>query len=288
MKCLHVRLAALPQIFTLYTCRFFQVLFLQRGRHALRSGAFMVAAMLLVQRFGANASGLFQTNTSTRDPYGNISATLTEILNFIQANYLWEIPATLIVIVLIVILARPRKKESGGLPLDGIDIPRKPQLGSTVTVVQTPTVDAQTKIAASPLCLRLQPVGLGDPIELPVERAASPGGCIVGRDAKSDGFIAEKTVSKRHARLMLNARRELVIEDLGSSNGTWKGERMIAREVFESGDSVRFGNSEFRIELPGAMPRKAGSRDTGPFHRACAGGATGDERGTPACVVRYG
>ncbi|MGO8954773.1 MAG: FHA domain-containing protein [Rhodomicrobium sp.] len=123
--------------------------------------------------------------------------------------------------------------------------------------------------------VRLTPTGAGQPIALPVERLSSPGGCVIGRESGNDGRIDEKTVSKRHARLILDDGGRLFIEDLGSSNGTWKKGAKITRDAFASGDTVRFGAVEFRIELPASgagTQRFDGSGSDGKTEKV--GGAT--------------
>ena len=104
--------------------------------------------------------------------------------------------------------------------------------------------------------VRLMPTGGGQSIVLPVERL-SAGGCVVGREPSCDARIDDKTVSKRHARLFLDGAGQLFIEDNDTANGTWKKNAKIKREPFASGDTVRFGGAEFRVELPavGHLPQ---------------------------------
>lgn len=89
----------------------------------------------------------------------------------------------------------------------------------------------------------------GKSLAAPFERIASPDGCIVGRTSVSDIAITDNTVSKRHARLSFDALQRLVIEDLGSANGSWKNGVRISRETISSGDTVWFGNAKFTIDI---------------------------------------
>lgn len=67
-------------------------------------------------------------------------------------------------------------------------------------------------------------------------------GVVIGRDAAAQIKLSDKDVSRRHARLTLQGRR-LLIEDLGSSNGTKvEGKRLAPR-------SPKQINSNSRIEL---------------------------------------
>ncbi len=79
---------------------------------------------------------------------------------------------------------------------------------------------------------------------------------LVGRASPSDGIVPEidlgdlpmaGSVSRRHARLVRGG-QEVLLEDLGSANGTYvNGERLIQgvqKPVFEN-DEIRFGAERF-------------------------------------------
>ncbi|HQT94942.1 MAG TPA: SpoIIE family protein phosphatase [Thermoanaerobaculaceae bacterium] len=61
-----------------------------------------------------------------------------------------------------------------------------------------------------------------------------------GRDPSCDVVIAEPTVSRRHAQASWDG-REFVIEDLGSSGGTFVNGIKVQRAVLHAGDVVRLG-----------------------------------------------
>ena len=61
-----------------------------------------------------------------------------------------------------------------------------------------------------------------------------------GRDPSCDVVIAEPTVSRRHAQASWDG-HELVIEDLGSSGGTFVNDVKVQRAVLHPGDVVRLG-----------------------------------------------
>ena len=72
---------------------------------------------------------------------------------------------------------------------------------------------------------------------------------IIGRAPVDGAFTVsdDAAVSKRHCRLYCH-NDEVYIEDLGSMNHTFvNGERIIAATRLMSGDTVRVGNTEYRI-----------------------------------------
>jgi pSer/pThr/pTyr-binding forkhead associated (FHA) protein len=120
------------------------------------------------------------------------------------------------------------------------------------------------------------PIGGGQPVALDAGRLDS-GGVTFGRESTCDIVSDNSTVSKRHARITRTSSGKLQIEDLSSANGTWRGRNRIQREVFGTGDVVRFGSLEYRIELSAngsgptqLMPAVAwmlsGSDEKGPVH----------------------
>ena len=125
--------------------------------------------------------------------------------------------------------------------------------------------------------LRLVPVGGGNPVSIAVDRLGSGDGGVVGREPGNPNVITDKSVSKRHARLSIDRSGRLTVEDLGSSNGTWKNGQRITRETFGSGETVRFGKAEFRVELPGQQGGAAqGSRSApDPTAAMFTGGGSG-------------
>ncbi len=67
------------------------------------------------------------------------------------------------------------------------------------------------------------------------------GTSVVGREHDADVWIGHPSVSREHARLE-RAGDCVTIEDLGSKNGTWRGERRLTgRVALADGDQVRFG-----------------------------------------------
>jgi ABC-type multidrug transport system ATPase subunit/pSer/pThr/pTyr-binding forkhead associated (FHA) protein len=70
---------------------------------------------------------------------------------------------------------------------------------------------------------------------------------IVGRDPDADIVLDTPNVSRVHARLKRTP-EGIVVEDLGSTNGTWvNGERVVGLRLVQPGDDLRFGPQ--RLEL---------------------------------------
>lgn len=88
---------------------------------------------------------------------------------------------------------------------------------------------------------RLITVG-GSRIEL--EPGAS---CVLGRGRDCDVVVEDSLCSRKHARILVPAQMDTVLlEDLGSQNGTFLNERKIdGRARLERGDRVRIGTSVF-------------------------------------------
>ena len=79
-----------------------------------------------------------------------------------------------------------------------------------------------------------------------------PGLNIVGRE-NADILLADKTVSRQHARLEVGEDGTVTVEDLGSTNGTQAGGDRLAPHVLRqlhSGDRVRFGSVVTDLRLP--------------------------------------
>lgn len=91
-----------------------------------------------------------------------------------------------------------------------------------------------------------------DPLVLSADALMKGQSVIVGRDTVSDAVLDETSVSRRHARLTLDAADNLVITDLGSANGTWLGNRNISTASFAPGDELRFGTQRYRWEIDGS------------------------------------
>ncbi|HSS47347.1 MAG TPA: FHA domain-containing protein [Thermoanaerobaculia bacterium] len=69
----------------------------------------------------------------------------------------------------------------------------------------------------------------------------------IGRATSCDFVLADLAVSRRHARIQWQG-AELVLEDLGSSGGTYVNGARIDRCILRLGDVVRFGRkTEYEV-----------------------------------------
>lgn len=70
---------------------------------------------------------------------------------------------------------------------------------------------------------------------------------VIGRTPECDVQIVGPSVSRRHARLVISA-QGVVLEDLGSMNGTFVGDRRInASTTVQDGDEIRIGKERIRL-----------------------------------------
>jgi phosphoserine phosphatase RsbU/P len=106
------------------------------------------------------------------------------------------------------------------------------------------------------LCPHGPSVGAG-----PVRMGEAP--LRLGRDPGCDVVVPEPTVSRRHARLFWHD-DELVVEDLGSSTGTFVNEAKVQRATLAPGDVIRLGpHIEFSVEVERMdTPLEAATRRT--------------------------
>ena len=69
-----------------------------------------------------------------------------------------------------------------------------------------------------------------------------PGSHVIGRDPDVEIRLDASTVSRRHARLVVNAER-VVLEDSDSKNGTFRGDQRITGPIaLTDGDDLRIGS----------------------------------------------
>jgi len=84
---------------------------------------------------------------------------------------------------------------------------------------------------------------------------------VVGRKAPADVTVADSSLSRAHARFVLDGDATVRVEDLGSTNGTWRGGARIRAADLAIGEGVHLGGVPVQIE------RLAGSRSLGQPER---------------------
>ena len=69
----------------------------------------------------------------------------------------------------------------------------------------------------------------------------------VGRTARADFILDAALVSRIHCRLTADKSDQLVVEDLGSTNGTKVNGQIVTRQVLRPGDVLTIGRVEFQV-----------------------------------------
>jgi diguanylate cyclase (GGDEF)-like protein len=64
----------------------------------------------------------------------------------------------------------------------------------------------------------------------------------IGRSSRSDLPIDQESISRHHARITFDGQRH-VVEDLGSTNGTFVNDTNVKRQALKDGDQVKLGRS---------------------------------------------
>jgi pSer/pThr/pTyr-binding forkhead associated (FHA) protein len=84
----------------------------------------------------------------------------------------------------------------------------------------------------------------------PVITLRLPPGAVktVGRTARADFIVDAALVSRIHCRLTADVSDQLVVEDLGSTNGTIVNGKKVDRGVLRAGDTLTVGRVDFRVQ----------------------------------------
>ncbi len=78
--------------------------------------------------------------------------------------------------------------------------------------------------------------------ELGKRAALGQGSFEIGRSSRCDLPIDQESISRNHARILWDGQRH-VIEDLGSTNGTFVNETVVKRTPLKDGDQIKVGRS---------------------------------------------
>jgi pSer/pThr/pTyr-binding forkhead associated (FHA) protein len=73
----------------------------------------------------------------------------------------------------------------------------------------------------------------------------------VGRVEDNTFQIAEPSVSSRHCEILLQV-SDILIRDLGSTNGTFINGEKITEGILKPGQTLKLGNVELKLDVPGA------------------------------------
>jgi pSer/pThr/pTyr-binding forkhead associated (FHA) protein len=69
----------------------------------------------------------------------------------------------------------------------------------------------------------------------------------IGRTTRADFILDAALVSRLHCRLTADNADQLIVEDLGSTNGTMVNGRRVTRHVIRPGDVLTVGRVEFSV-----------------------------------------
>ena len=73
----------------------------------------------------------------------------------------------------------------------------------------------------------------------------------VGRTARADFILDAALVSRLHCKLRADKSNQLVVEDLGSTNGTLVNGTRVGRAILKPGDLLTIGRVQFTVHQAG-------------------------------------
>ena len=73
---------------------------------------------------------------------------------------------------------------------------------------------------------------------------------LIGRTAENDICVPHRSISRHHAKVVVNGRRHQIV-DLGSANGTLVNNEEYAQTELKRGDLIELGHVKFRFVPPG-------------------------------------
>jgi len=106
----------------------------------------------------------------------------------------------------------------------------------------------------------------------------------VGRAADNDVVFDDPSLSRKHARLHRSP-NAVEIEDLGSSNGTYINGRRLGKGAAGPGDTIRFGDLNFKVvgnAAPASFANNAGASGRAP---AMSSGDGDDQEVSPVPIL---
>jgi pSer/pThr/pTyr-binding forkhead associated (FHA) protein len=88
---------------------------------------------------------------------------------------------------------------------------------------------------------------------------ALSGSMTIGRQADCDIPIQAEEISRHHARLQVTA-EGVMVEDLGSANGTWINDKRVHTGMLRPGEELRLDTVRFLLLAPGAQVPASASK----------------------------
>lgn len=86
---------------------------------------------------------------------------------------------------------------------------------------------------------------------------------VIGRQSECEISIPSEEVSRRHAELRVTP-DGVMVEDLGSSNGTYVNDRRVTRQLMKAGDELRLDTIRFLLLAPGQEMGAPAARSDAP------------------------
>ena len=118
----------------------------------------------------------------------------------------------------------------------------------TSITTQVDMVDLHPLIgAARPALVVMKGKLLGRKYDLEKEQS------IIGRSSDAEISIKEDDISRHHARLTVEAGGRVLVEDLGSTNGTFVNKKKMDRSYLVDGDQLQCGNTLFKFLSQGSV-----------------------------------
>jgi pSer/pThr/pTyr-binding forkhead associated (FHA) protein len=85
--------------------------------------------------------------------------------------------------------------------------------------------------------------------EPPITLRVPPGSIkTIGRTARADFIVDAALISRIHCRLTADRSDQLIVEDLGSTNGTIVNGKKVDRVILRAGDRLTIGRVEFEVQ----------------------------------------
>jgi pSer/pThr/pTyr-binding forkhead associated (FHA) protein len=120
----------------------------------------------------------------------------------------------------------------------------------------------------------------------------------IGRVEDNTFQIAEPSVSSRHCEILLQG-SEVLVKDLGSTNGTFINGEKITERLLKPGQTLRLGNVELKLDAPGVPASASTPASSAPAApaapppskkepaRAATGGVSMDDLGGGRTVTAF-